>query len=195
MSEIHPEDKDPNFYVRIITGISDETGISFEMVGHIQQSVTKKRKKHVAIDSKNASQFIILDLINNDNGSVRDILTHNKIHSSDDFGLVVKRLCEEGLLIQEQGDNFDDFNGQFKTETIDDFIKLHKLKKDHDWYKIICYSLYILGTAIVIASYIIPVTHNIGWAGWLVGMIGWVLLTFRNSVVGVFNKVANRTSH
>ncbi len=159
------------------------------MVGHIHQAIAKERKNKIHINSKNATSFIILDLINNDNGDVEDILKFNGIKSSDDFGTVVRRLCEEGALIKEDNDHYEEFNGHFKTESINDFIKLHKLKKDRDWYKNISYSLYIVGFIIVISSYITSVPNKTGWIGWALGMLGWLLLTYKNKIVVAFNKV------
>ena len=188
MSNINEEDRGQNFALKILTKISDETGVRVEMVGHIRQSITRKRKVDIHIDSKNATRFIILDLINNDNGSVQDILTYNGIHSSDDFGTVVRKLCEEGLLIKEEGDHYDDFKGHFTIDTINDFIRIQKLKKDRDWYKTVCYGMYVTGFGIVVASYITIIPNTLGWSGWTLGMIGWLLLTFRNKIIAVFSK-------
>jgi uncharacterized repeat protein (TIGR04138 family) len=189
MSTSNKENNEPNLVLKIWTKISDETAIRVEMVGHIHRSITRKRKNEVHIDSKNATQFIIQDLINNDNGSIHEILKYNGIKSSGDFGTVIKRLCEEGMLIKEENDNYEDFNGRFTTESIDDFIKLQKLKKDHDWYKTASYILYTIGFAIVIFSNATFIPGKIAWIGWGLGMFGWALITYRSKISIALNKI------
>ena len=189
MSNTNEDNKDPNHVLRIWTKISDETGISVEMVGHIHRSITDKCKIENCVDSKKATQFIIQDLIDNDKGAVQEILENHGIKSSGDFGTVVKRLCEEEVLFQEENDNYEDFNGLFKTESIEDYLKLHRLKKKSDWFKIISYSLYVLGFAIVVSSYVIPVQNTLGWFGWALGMCGWALLSFKDQIVESGKKI------
>jgi hypothetical protein len=183
MSKINEENNDPNLVLKIWTKISDETGITVDMVGHIHHSITKERRRKIPINSKNATQFIILDLINNDNGSIKDILNYNGIKLSEDFGIVIKRLCEEGLITKEEGDDYKDFNGHFTTESINDFIKLHKLKKDRDWFNIVSYFLYSIGFLIVVSTYVTSIPNKIGWIGWILGMIGWLLLSFKSKIL------------
>lgn len=193
MSTQIEENTDPNFYLRIWLKISDETGISVEMVEHIHRSIVKKRKNGIHIDSKNATQFIILDLINNNNGSVFGILRSNGINSSDDFGIVVRKLCEEGILLREDNDNYEDFNGLFTTANVDGFIGLHGLRKDRDWYKIVSDLLYMGGAVIVIAAYMLTAIPNeVGWAGGVLGITGWLMLTFKTKILGYFNRVSKR---
>jgi uncharacterized repeat protein (TIGR04138 family) len=173
------DNKDQNQTLKVWTKISDETGINVDMVGHIHASIVKERKKDIKISSRNATNFIILDLINNDNGSIKDILSHNGISSSEDFRVVIKRLCDEGILIKEENDNFNDFKGLFNLDTIEQFIKENNLKKDKDWYKISSYSLYVIGFVIVVLSYLTRIPNQIAWSGWITGMVGWLLLTYR----------------
>lgn len=191
MEHTTEENNDRNLHLRIWTKISDETGIRVEMVGHIHQSITRKRKNEIHINSKNVTHFIIQDLIDNDNGSIQDILEYNGIKSSEDFGTVVKRLCEEGVIIKEENDNYEDFKSQFTTASINDFIKHNNLKKDRDWFITISYSLYVIGLAIVLSSYVDIISNEIGWLGWGIGMIGWLLLTYKSQITVRLSKVLN----
>ncbi|WP_028980868.1 hypothetical protein [Sporocytophaga myxococcoides] len=191
MEHTTEENIDRNLHLRIWTKISDETGIRVEMVGHIHQSITRKRKNEIHINSKNVTHFIIQDLIDNDNGSIQDILEYNGIKSSEDFGTVVKRLCEEGVIIKEKNDNYEDFKSQFTTASIIDFIKNNNLKKDRDWFITINYSLYVIGLAIVLSSYLDFISNEIGWLGWGIGMLGWALITFKSQITDRLSKVLN----
>lgn len=179
------QNKDPNRIRRTWIRISDDTGISFEMVHQIHFSITKKRE--CKITSKNASKFIILDLINNDNGHIEDILEHNGIKSSEDIGAVIKSLCKDGFLIKEKEDNYDDFKGQFKSETINQFIKSNNLKKDTNWYNTICYILFFIGFVLLIYSH--NVRNKLEWVGGIILLIGWLVLTNRDKIKVEFNKV------
>jgi len=184
--------KVPNRTIKALTKISDETGIKIEMVSHILKSIVKERKNGINKNLKNITNFVIIDLLNNDNGPLEKILPYNGINSSEDIGVIVKRLCQEGLLIKEETDNFDDFNGLFNQETIKEYVKDNNLKKDKDWYQIISYSLYTIGFAIVVSSYLTQVSNKIGWSGWLVGMLGWVLLTYRKKIESKRKETLNK---
>jgi hypothetical protein len=37
----------------------------------------------------------------------------------------------------------------------------------------ISWAFYLIGTAIVLGSYVGVVSPGIGWIGWIIGMIGW----------------------
>ena len=185
---VDQNNNEQNRIVRIWTKISDETNIKFEMVGHIYNSISKESKGRVHLNSKNATKAIILDLINNDNGPVKSILANNGINSSEDFRIVIQKLCEEGLLLQEKDDNLDDFNNQFTIDSIDDFIKKNNLARHRNWYKTISYSFYTIGICIVILSYLSVISNKVGWAGWIIGMLGWALLTYRNWIASKFKK-------
>ncbi|MBO9703285.1 MAG: hypothetical protein J7604_23930 [Sporocytophaga sp.] len=191
MEHTNEENNDRNLTLRIWTKISDETGIRVEMVGHIHHSITRKRKNEIHIDSRNATHFIIQDLIDNDNGSIQEILEYNGIKSSEDFGTVVKRLCEEGVIIKEENDNYEDFKGHFTTISIDDFIKHNNLKKERNWFTTISYSLYVIGFVIVLSSYVDIIPNEIGWLGWGLGMLGWLLLSYKSQITVRLSKVLN----
>ncbi len=182
MSKKNKENKDQNQVLKAWTKISDETGIHVHMIGHIHKSVIKERKEGIKGSSKKLCHFIILDLINNDNGLVKDILANNGINSSEDFGVVIKGLCDEGLLIKEDDDSFDDFKGHFTLDTIEQFIKDNNLKKQMDWYKTFSQFVYYLGFTIIALSYFTKISNKIGWLGLGIAILGWILLKYRNKI-------------
>lgn len=182
MAETEEKKEDPNYDLRIATKISDETGIKVEMVQHILWSIIKERPEGVQVNTANATKFVILELINNDNGPVKSILLHNGINSSKDIGTVVRMYCEEGRILQEEGDDFDKFDGLFETENIDDFIKLHKLRKETDWYHSVSYTMYVVGVVIVVATYVSAIPNAFGFVGWGIGMLGWALIRYKKKI-------------
>ncbi|MBX7153444.1 MAG: hypothetical protein U0Y96_15865 [Candidatus Kapaibacterium sp.] len=192
MSTEDTDNKDPNRTIKAWAEISDRTGIKFKMVRHIHRSIIRERKKEVKVNSKNASNLIIIDLLNNDNGAVKNILSHNGITSSNDFGNVIRLLCEKGLLLREEGDDYDDFNGLFNLDTIEEYIIKNNLTKDRDWFKIISNSFYYIGCAIVVLSYSIQIPNKFGLMGWIIGMIGWILLTFKSKIESKWKEILNK---
>lgn len=182
MSKKKIKTKNQNRVLRAWTEISDETGVHLHMVGQIHKSVTKKRKEGIQTSSKNACNLIIQDLINNDKGLIKDILANNGINSSEDFGIVIKSLCDKGLLIKEEADNYDDFKGHFTLDTIEQFIKNNKLKKEMDWFKTFSDFLYYFGITIILLSYFTRISNKIGWLGLGITMLGWFLLKYRKKI-------------
>jgi len=52
-------------------------------------------------------------------------------------------------------------------------------KQQITWGRV-SYTLYFVGTALVIASWLNLVNYRIGWMGWVIGMIGWVIPHYIN---------------
>ncbi len=182
MADNVEEKRDPNHHLRVWTKISDETGINVAMVRSIYYSIIWERMSDVQITSKNATYFILLDLLNNDNGPIQEILETNGIGSSEDFGTVVRLLCEESILSQEEDDDFADFNNLFKTESILDYLKNEKLRKDADWYIWLSNGLFLIGLLFAFASYSELLPREMGLFGWGVSLLGWGLVTLKDKI-------------
>ncbi|MEM6805556.1 MAG: hypothetical protein AAF696_29435 [Bacteroidota bacterium] len=194
MENTKAENTDPNFAIKKATKISDETGVRFEMVNFILYSFPSKSEDPKGISSQNLSKFILQKLIDKTDEPLKELLIHNGINSSADIGRVMDHLCKEGLLQKGKDDDFKDFEGQFETKNLDEYLKKENIKRKRGLYTSISNWMYGIGFIVVIASYVTQIPRNYAKAGWAIGMLGWVLQVYRKPIEKFLKKLrANYT--
>jgi len=112
------------------------------------------------------------------------------IESGTDVGRFIFVMCDLKLIMREVDDKASEFDGLFQAGALEAYMKNEGLLpvKRSDYYRSIAYAGYIIGFILVVGNYLQLVLYRIAWAGWFIGIAGWLLLTFRNRIERLFRK-------
>ncbi len=116
-------------------------------------------------------------------GSVEEILTEVGITNSKDVGQIVFGLIEKGLIHRRESEALSDFVGLFESADVSNFMSEAGIRRKRlklgSTYTTIMWSFYVIGVVLVLGSYVGLVGSDIAWAGWVIGMVGFVMQFFR----------------
>lgn len=169
-----------------LSDVAEATGFTAETVHWVLSGLSPEMLKRYAEESlgHHSSAFALcrtLTLMLNDAapGRVVSVLRECELYSSNEIGTIVYSLVDKGLVRAEPDDRQEDFANIYDLDEFDRFldeagIRLRRvdpilLKRRAAWL------LYGIGGSIVFASHQRLVNSDIGWIGWSIAMLGWLL--------------------
>ena len=131
-------------------------------------------KRHVGAEALCA--MLVSDVNELHPGDLEGTLRRCGIASSRDIGRVVFALVEKGIVQADGKDAEADFADVFDTAHLDDYLRRAGIvRRRYDatiLKRRVVWTLYGLGTAIVLSSWGGIVSSRVGWMGWAAAMIG-----------------------
>jgi len=177
-TQLSQNQKDAAFHT-----LADELGIPTATIAWISASVSvlSSRKESVSAhsNSREVCAALLRDLNQFYTGDIEDGLRQMRILSSEDIGRVIWGLVSKRVIQAGAEDSVSQFDGLFRIDDLDPFLGSEGIRrKRFSWAKCkryVSWVAYILGTALVVASYAKLVTSDVAWIGWAVGMAGFAL--------------------
>jgi len=110
---------------------------------------------------------------------VQKTLRDLKLSSSQDIGKIVFGLIEKKLVTTSPDDSISDYENIFSLDNLDVYLSEAGIRKRtlsvYRWYRKTMWTFYIIGTAIVVASYCNLVGNRLAWGGWIIAMCGFMM--------------------
>lgn len=111
--------------------------------------------------------------------SIQKTLQDLKLLSSKDIGKIIYGLADNKLVTTGPNDSITDYDNIFSMDNLDAFLSeagiIQQTSRCYWWYRSVMWTFYIVGTAIVVASYGNIVSSHIAWIGWIIAMCGFLM--------------------
>ena len=167
--------------------LADELGYYKETIEWVhyglRQMEANAGEEHRPLSAKDICKELIRDFVGVTEGPTRQGLEEIDIHSSKDIGKIVFGLAARELIETDAGDKLEDFDGIFRSAEISIYLKQESINaaipRAGQGIKKLAGGMYIVGLILVIGSYVDLVPNHIAWAGWAIGMLGFVLHRFQ----------------
>lgn len=167
--------------------VAMETGFDKATVGWVYAHVIDRPENPASphatrrgVSAEELCEMLIRHANDSRPGELRFILDSTRIQRSEDIGRIVSALVDKGLLVREEDDYLTDFDNLFDVEHLGAYLARRGIRRRWlDWPGVkrrLARTLCVFGAIIVVASFLHAVEIHYGWLGWVIILIGWLLL-------------------